>query len=216
LNGFIVIRDITMLRTSAMLRFTVRLFNGNLRFRWGGMEYRRARTSGGTYFFTVVTHNRRKFLCDPDNVVLLRSVIKNVMLLHPFIINAMVVMPDHIHALWTLPDDDNNYSIRWSLIKSGFTRSCDDNCKGVLSSSCIARKRQAVWQNRFWEHEIRDDLDFVNHVEYIHYNPVKHGLVKRSLDWEYSSFHQYVKNGLYSSDWGNGMDISFPDAIGGE
>jgi len=180
------------------------------------MNYRRARTSGGTYFFTVVTHNRRRFLCDADSVVLLRSVIKKVMSQHPFVIDAMVVLPDHIHALWTLPDGDDNYSIRWSLIKSGFTRSCKESCKGVLSSSRIARKQQAVWQQRFWEHEIRDEHDFEKHVEYIHYNPVKHGLVNSPVEWEYSSFHQYVRNGRHQPDWGNGQEILFPETVGGE
>jgi putative transposase len=180
------------------------------------MNYRRAKSSGGTYFFTVVSHNRRKFLSQPDNVALLRSALKKVMKCHPFFIEAMVIMPDHLHALWTLPEGDDNYSIRWSLVKSAFTRNCPDGCKGDLSSSRIARKQQAVWQQRFWEHEIRDEDDFARHVEYIHYNPVKHGLVIRPLDWPYSSLHRYVRDGLYPADWGSNADIIFPDFVGKE
>lgn len=180
------------------------------------MRYRRARTTGGTYFFTVVTHNRRNFLCTPENVALLRSVFKKVMARHPFAIEAMVVMPDHLHALWTLPEGDNNYSIRWSLIKREFTRSCHETCKGELSASRIARKEQAVWQHRFWEHEIRDEEDFERHADYIHYNPVKHGMAKIPATWEYSSFHRYVREGIYTADWGSGMEMKFCDTIGKE
>ncbi len=180
------------------------------------MNYRRAKTSGGTYFFTVVTHNRRKFLCEPDNIVILRSVLKNVMVRHPFVIDAMVIMPNHLHALWTLPENDDNYSIRWSLVKSGFTKACGDKCKGTLSPSRIARKQQAVWQQRFWEHEIRDEDGFTRHVEYIHYNPVKHGLATSPFDWPYSSFQRFVRDGLYPADWGSNEEISFPENIGNE
>jgi len=180
------------------------------------MRYRRARTKGGTYFFTVVTHNRREFLCTPENVALLRSVCKNVMVSHPFAIDAMVIMPDHIHALWTLPEGDDNYAIRWSLIKGGFTRSCGEICKGELSVSRIARKQQGVWQHRFWEHEIRDEEDFERHADYIHYNPVKHSIAKTPADWEYSSFQRYVREGIYPADWGSGEEMKFGAATGKE
>jgi putative transposase len=180
------------------------------------MRYRRVRKEGGTYFFTVVTHNRRKFLCDPENVALLRSVFKNVMARHPFTIDAIVILPDHLHTIWTLPDGDDNYSIRWSLIKSGFTHSCSEFCKGVLSASRTARKQQAVWQHRFWEHEIRDDEDFNRHADYIHYNPVKHGNAKKPGDWEYSSFNRYVQEGVYPTNWGIGGEMEFSDRIGKE
>jgi putative transposase len=180
------------------------------------MRYRRVRTNGGTYFFTLVTHNRRKFLCTLENVALLRSVLKTVMVRHPFTIDAMVIMPDHIHALWTLPEGDHDYAIRWSLVKSGFTRNCNEKCKGVLSASRIARKQQAVWQHRFWEHKIRDEADFECHADYIHYNPVKHGIAKTPADWKYSSFHRYVKEGIYPLDWGSSEEMKFPGTIGKE
>jgi putative transposase len=141
---------------------------------------------------------------------------KAVMERHPFTIDAMVVMPDHIHAIWTLPEDDRNFGVRWSLIKSRFTRQCDDRCKGEKTASRIARKQQAVWQHRFWEHEIRDEDDFIRHVEYIHYNPVKHGHVKAPSEWQYSSFHRYVKDGIYPVDWGSSHEVTFPDNIGNE
>lgn len=168
------------------------------------MRYRRSKTSGGTFFFTVVTHNRRPFLCHPENIVLLRSAFKKVREAHPFTVDAIVVLPDHIHCIWTLPEGDNDFAIRWSLIKGGFTRECSSRCKGARTASRVARKEQAVWQHRYWEHEIRDEEDFRRHVEYIHYNPVKHGYADRPFDWEFSSFGRYVRNGLYPADWNKG------------
>jgi len=128
----------------------------------------------------------------------------------------MVVMPDHIHAVWTLPENNRDFAIRWSLIKSGFTRQCEDSCRGVANASRIVRKEQAVWQHRFWEHQIRNEDDFIRHIEYIHYNPVKHGYVKAPAEWQYSSFHRYVQGGAYAADWGSGQEIIFPENIGKE
>ncbi len=140
------------------------------------MQYRRARKKGGTYFFTVVTHQRRKFLCELENVNLLRLVIKEVMNNHPFTIDAFVLLPDHLHCMWTLPGDDCDFSRRWRLIKGSFSRRCDSRFKDGLSASRQLKKEQVIWQRRFWEHTIRDERDFTQHVEYIHFNPVKHGL----------------------------------------
>ena len=180
------------------------------------MQYRRARTAGGTYFFTLVTYNRRKFLCEPENIVLLRVAFRYVMARHPFKIEAIVVLPDHLHCIWTLPEGDSEFSTRWRLIKSYFTRKCDATYRGRVSISRERKGEQAVWQRRFWEHQIRDERDFVRHVEYIHYNPVKHGLVKAPREWPYSSFHRYVQKGIYDAAWGDGDEIVFPVGIGSE
>ena len=180
------------------------------------MEYRRAKIEGGTFFFTVVTQNRRKFLCDEENIVLLRKIFKRVMQQHSFTIDAIAILPEHLHCIWTLPLNDDDFSTRWSLIKGGFSRLCHPKYKGKISASRQHKKEQGVWQRRFWEHQIRDEADFNYHVDYIHYNPVRHGYVKAPKDWKYSSFHRDVKRGIYDIDWGADVELEFPDWVGNE
>ena len=180
------------------------------------MRYRRARITGGTYFFTVVTFKRSKSLTQPENVVILRRAFKHVMDNHPFAIDAMVVLPDHLHCIWTLPRGDDDFPMRWRLIKGYFTRNVDERYRHAPFESRTSKREQAVWQRRYWEHMIRDELDFIKHVEYIHYNPVRHGFVKAPKDWEYSSFHRYVKLGKYPLDWGAGEKIGFDEHVGRE
>jgi len=180
------------------------------------MKYRRARLKGGAYFFTIVTHRRRTIFRVPRNVSLLRDAVRIVMKRHPFRIDAFVLLPDHLHCLWRSPDGDSDFSTRWRLIKSHFSRACPDRYKRTPFSSRAKKGEQAIWQRRFWEHHIRDEDDFVKHVEYIHYNPVKHGLVKAPKDWPYSSFHRYVRNGLYEGTWGKDLKMTFDDGVGNE
>jgi len=180
------------------------------------MWYRRAKIEGGTYFFTVVTYNRQRFLCQPENAELLRNAFRYVMKQRPFKIDAFVLLPEHLHCIWTLPQDDDNFSMRWRLVKSYFSRHCESQYQEGVSVSREKRKGQLIWQNRFWEHIIRDDDDFAKHIDYIHYNPVKHGLVKSPKDWEYSSFKRYVQAGMYDELWGEGQEILFADHIGNE
>ena len=180
------------------------------------MEYRRVTIKGSTYFFTVVTYNRRPFLSHPANIELLRQAFRYTMQRHPMKIDAVVLLPDHLHSIWTLPEDDRNYSLRWRLIKGYFSRYCQDADYDITSTSRQSKQERAFWQRRFWEHLIRDTQDFVNHIEYIHYNPVKHGLVAAPKDWEYSSFHRYVRDGLYDKMWGAGDEILFHTGIGSE
>jgi len=168
------------------------------------MQYRRSIITGGTFFFTVVTYNRRNIFGSPENIGLLRTIFKEVMAGHPFTIDAAVILPDHLHCIWTLPEGDKDFSGRWRLIKSDFTRRCDERYKIPTSAARRHKKEQAIWQRRFWEHQIRDENDFIRHVEYIHYNPVKHGLTGAPVDWPYSSFHRYVKAGKYDPDWAAG------------
>ena len=171
---------------------------------------------GGTYFFTVVTCNRRKILTEPENVSLLRQIFQEVIDNHPFTIEAIVLLPDHLHCIWTLPDGDHDFSTRWRLIKGMFSRKCDPRFKGMVSAARRRKNEQSIWQHRFWEHLIRDHKDLINHVEYIHYNPVKHGLVTAPVRWPYSSFHRYVEQGIYSKDWGACDRLQFPDFVGKE
>ncbi len=134
----------------------------------------------------------------------------------PFIVDAIVVLPDHLHCIWTLPDNDADFSTRWRLIKSEVSRHCSEGYKRQRSSSRLAKGEQAIWQRRFWEHQIRDDRDFAQHVDYIHYNPVSHGLVAAPKDWRYSSFHRYVRGGIYPEDWGADGQAIVDSGVGRE
>jgi putative transposase len=188
------------------------------------MKYRRENIKGGTYFFTVVTNQRIKIYNEPNNVQLLREAFKDVKGRHPFKIDAFVLLPDHLHCIWTMPHDDADFSIRWRLIKSYFSRKFDqvgwvDKGNPTLrfnTASRLKKKEKPIWQRRFWEHLIRDNEDFKRHVEYIHFNPVKHGLVESPKDWVNSSFQRYVNKGLYNLEWGSGTPIEFDEAVGYE
>jgi putative transposase len=119
----------------------------------------------------------------------------------PFESSAWVLLPDHLHTIWQLPENDGNYSLRWSLIKQEVTRRCGGADNVQLTGSRRRRREGMIWQRRFWEHTIRDDTDFRNHIDYIHFNPVKHGYVKRPSDWPYSTFHRFVQERIYPEDW---------------
>jgi putative transposase len=125
-----------------------------------------------------------------------------VMLAYPFEVDAMVILPDHLHCIWILPDDDSDFSVRWRLVKSAFTRNRPMSSAGVISDSRLKKKERGIWQRRFWEHMIRDEADLNRHRDYVHYNPVKHGLAASPKEWPYSSFKRFVKEGLYLEDWG--------------
>jgi len=163
------------------------------------VRYRRARQSGGTFFFTVVTADRRPFLCEHDHPTRLRAAIEKVRAARPFAIDALVMLPDHLHCIWTLPGDDADFSTRWMLIKGEFSRGF--HAPDARSPGRPARRERAVWQSRFWEHCIRDEDDLSRHVDYVHFNPVKHGYVPRAEDWAFSSIHRYVRIGVYSAGW---------------
>ena len=170
-------------------------------------EYRRSLIEGGTYFFTVVTYNRRPILTSTEARKLLRSAWMDVCGRFPFATNAVCLLPDHIHCIWTLPDRDINYSVRWKEIKRLFTKSYLEQIGpgDIRSESRVRRGEAAIWQRRFWEHTIRDQTDLNHHLDYIHYNPVKHGLVQTVSDWPWSSFHRYVKMGYYETNWGEAV-----------
>jgi len=163
------------------------------------MQYRRADTKGASYFFTVNLANRQSRLL-VDKIDVLRQSIQTVKQRHPFKIDAMVVMPDHLHAIFTLPPNDNDYATRWMLIKSGFSRQIPTGEK--VTPSRASKRERGLWQRRYWEHLIRDDKDYNAHVNYIHYNPVKHGYVQQAVNWPYSSIHRYIKKGVISENWG--------------
>ena len=161
-------------------------------------QYRRANINGITFFFRVVLADRSSTLL-VDDVDRLREVYRIVRERRPFETVAICVLPDHIHAIWTLPEGDADFSIRWSLIKSGFSRGLADEPR---SPSKIVKREKGIWQRRFWEHAIRDDTDLERHIDYVHFNPVKHRHVTRVVDWPHSSFHRYVERGVLDADWG--------------
>ena len=179
------------------------------------MQYRRAFHPGGTFFFTLVTYDRKRVFDHAPTVEILRSAFRAVMVKRPFRIDAMVVLPDHLHCILTLPPDDVDYSIRWRLIKTWFTKHCDVESRQRAGSADVRKGEQALWQHRYWEHMVRDETDYQNHVEYIHYNPVKHGYVGSPKEWPYSSFHRFVGQGVYPADWG-ADGVSFSDGVGCE
>lgn len=170
------------------------------------MYYRRTLQPGGCYFFTVNIADRDKTLL-VSHIELLREVVRQVKLRHPFQIDAMVVLPEHLHAIWTLPEGDSDFSKRWGLIKANFSRGLAKN--ESISKSRMLKGERGIWQRRYWEHLIRDEEDYRRHVDYIHFNPVKHGLAQRCADWPYSSFHRYVSRGVLPIGWGERvMDFS--------
>ena len=165
------------------------------------MQYRRSREAGGVYFFTLVTYQRQTLLTLPENIQRLRTAFQRERLKRTFDMEAIVILPDHLHTIWRLPAGDDDFSTRWSNIKRYFSIGCvgvDSN----LPSPRQSKREKAVWQRRFWEHTISDEQDWRNHLDYIHYNPVKHGLVKSPKNWPYSSFKRCVDKGWYDENWG--------------
>lgn len=169
-------------------------------------NYRRALVPGGTFFFTVVTEARRRFLTDDLARACLHDAIVRTRADHPLDIDAMVLLPDHLHAIWTLPPGDADFSTRWRLIKSRFTRAYRERGGEAAAGFHPALRRASrgerdVWQPRFWEHVVRDRADLNNHLDYIHYNPVKHGLASCPHAWPHSSFQRWVASGGYERTW---------------
>lgn len=164
------------------------------------VHYRRSRVPGGTYFFTLTLQDRTSTLL-VDHIDLLRQAWRKPLLNRPVENLAVVVLPDHLHVLWRLPENDMDYSSRWRGIKAEFTRLLR---KRVFIASRRKGSGFALWQRRYWEHMIRDEEDLRRHMSYIHFNPVKHGCVSQVVDWPHSTFHKYVKDGLYPADWGYG------------
>ncbi len=166
-------------------------------------NYIRAHIKGGIYFFTVVSHDRQPILTDEKNILILRNAFNKVKATFPFTMSAIVVLPDHIHCIWQLPANDNNFSTRWRLIKNYFSRE--------INAIKNKRHEKLVWQRRFWEHLIKDESDFEKHMDYIHYNPVKHGYTKSPADWPFSSFREMINRGFYDLTWGSHAPESIID-----
>jgi REP-associated tyrosine transposase len=162
-------------------------------------QYRRPKVEGGVFFFTVALADRSSDLL-VRHVDRLRRIYVSVQERHPFETIAICVLPDHLHAVWSLPQGDADFPLRWNVIKGGFSRGLAGDER--RSASRVARRERGIWQRRYWEHAIRDEADLARHVDYIHFNPVKHGYVSRVSDWPHSSFKRYVARGWLPLDWG--------------
>ena len=171
-------------------------------------RYRRTNVRAGTCFFTVITYRRRKILTEPESRAILRQVIKEVKQRYPFTIGAWILLPDHLHSIWTLPPGDNDYPKRWGMIKTRFTKQAKSlfHRQEWMNETKTQRRESTLWQRRYWEHRIRNEDNYRNHMDYLHYNPVKHRLVKRAVDWPHSTLHRYVKQGVYTKDWGGAIE----------
>ena len=169
-------------------------------------NYRRLWHPGGTYFFTVTLLQRRGNDLLTREIDLLRTVVADVRCRHPFRIHGWVVLPDHLHCVIELPEGDVDFSVRWRLIKMGFSK----DMPATERRSEVRRRRgeRGIWQRRFWEHLIRDEEDYQAHMDYVHFNPAKHGLVTRVVEWPHSTFHRLVEQGVYSADWGGSVENS--------
>jgi putative transposase len=164
-------------------------------------RYRRFRAAGGTFFFTVTLADRSSDLLVRE-VDRLRAIYRSVQQRFPFRTVAICILPDHLHAIWSLPEDDADFPKRWSFIKGGFSRGLP---AAPRRASKTAKREKGIWQRRYWEHAIRNDEDLTRHVDYIHFNPVKHGLVPSVAEWPHSSFHRYVERGDLPREWGGDM-----------
>ena len=160
-------------------------------------NYVRRHVPGGTYFLTIVTHVRVRWLDDPRAVAAMKSAAIAVQEKWPFTLNAWVAIPDHLHFLITLPENDSDYSVRVQRFKGIVSKECKNWVEPllpvksrfgpVLYESRHRKHERHVWHRRFWEHTIRNQKDFDAHWHYIRWNPVKHGLCKNPEDWRLSS-----------------------------
>ena len=162
-------------------------------------HYRRVKFCGGYYFFTVVCYKRRKILANEIARKCLRHAFEKVRSERYFETIAFCLLPEHLHCIWKLPEGDGDFSTRWSLIKRDFTINYlkEGGGESTQSNSRLKHRHRGIWQKRFWEHQIRDERDLQSHIDYIHYNPVKHGLVEDIDDWPWSTYHKYVESGYY-------------------
>jgi putative transposase len=171
-------------------------------------NYRRLWVPGGTYFFTVNLLERRRRLL-VERIEALGRAFRMARAERPYTMVALVVLPDHLHCIWTLPEGDSDFASRWHCVKSAFSRDIPRHER--RSSRRLAKGERGIWQRRYWEHVIRDERDLRNHIDYIHFNPVKHGWAQRPGDWPYSSFHRFVRDGVLPADWAGSPDP--PDAL---
>ena len=164
-------------------------------------NYIRWKWECATYFLTVVTHGRQRFFAASENQNLLGECFREARKTYPFELDACVLLPDHFHALLT-PAEGADYSTIIRLIKTRFTQHFLTSRPvetGEFEGTRPGEKR--VWQRRFFEHTIRDEIDWERHVNYIHLNPVRHGLVANPEDWSASSIHRFMRQESLKPGW---------------
>ena len=174
------------------------------------MSRYRPSPAGNTYFFTIVAHQRRPIFCNPAIRSSLAQAIQFVRDTRPFVVDAWVLLPDHMHCIWTLPEGDADYATRWLALKryvsSDVGRRLQESA--FMDPSQHHRREANLWQRQFWEHQLRDEGDFERHMDYIHFDPVKHRHVERVRDWPHSTFHRHVHEGTYAMDWNGSADLA--------
>ena len=168
--------------------------------------YKRIRIQGGTYFFTLALAERRGNDLLVRHISALRAAFRQTLADHPVTVEAIVILPDHLHCLWRLPAGDDDFPTRWRLIKSRFSRQIPAGER--ISNSRARRAERGLWQRRYWEHAVRDEQDYRRHMDYIHYNPVKHGYVDDPRDWPFSSLNRLIARGVYEDDWAAPIDVT--------
>jgi len=173
-------------------------------------DYKRYFIPGATYFFTVVTAGRAPLFRDERAVHLLGDITRDVLATYPATVIAFVLLPDHLHTIWSLPSGDHDYAKRWRCIKRDFTIAWLDSGgnEPVARHYAPNQRRRGIWQRRYWEHTIRDEADLEAYFDYIHYNPIKHGLARCAGDWPWTTFHRYVRSGHYPPNWATAPDES--------
>jgi putative transposase len=166
-------------------------------------EYRRPFAPGGTFFFTGVTQDRQPILCSVVARTLLRSAIETTRTERPFELLAFVLFDEHLHSIWELPPGDSDFSTRWGAIKGRFTRAflLQGGRESAVSTDRARHGGRGIWQARFYDHLIRDEQDFSNHLDYVHFNPVKHGRTECPHAYPFSTFGKWVKKNAYERDW---------------
>jgi putative transposase len=167
------------------------------------MRYRRLENAGGYYFFTVVTEGRRPILV--DEIERLKRAFRVTRERHPFVMDALVVLPDHLHTIWRLPEGDRDTGLRWRVLKRLFSAGLPAR---RVSMSQVMKGEKGIWQRRFWERCIVSHADWLRHMEYIHFNPVKHGYCRLPGEWPYSTFARAVAGGVHPMDLGKGPTLT--------
>jgi putative transposase len=164
---------------------------------------------GKYFFFTVVTACRRSLFEDDASRAILSKALRQTLAERPVETTAMVLLPDHLHMIWRMFEGDKDYSTRIAMIKKRVTTAflAAGGTEMAVPPGKRRKRYRGVWQPKFWEHTIKNARDFHMHVDYIHLNPVKHGLVERVGDWPWSSFHRYVRRGWYEPDWQGRVDL---------
>ena len=173
-------------------------------------SYQSNRVQGVTYFFTVRLEDGENDLL-VDNLQLFQKALRSVLRERPFYIDAMVVLPDHIHCMWTLPILRTDFLLRWNSFEKRFTESL--YLSNAPSAASVKQPNQVIWQQSIERNEIVDALDYKAHMDYIHFNPVKHGEVTQVVQWPYSTFHRLSDRGLYSIEWGEDVSLGIEEVV---